>query len=429
MKRILLIFSVALCSIIQIKAQSNLVLNPSFEDYYDTSYIGLGSFSVGWVNDWSDPNRGSSDLYVPHSGGELHTPPSAYNGYEYPHTGYCFAGLVFLDLAGSNFYEYIQGSFRNPLLAGQSYGIECYVSNADAYPNCINDLGFYFSPTKITYTGGGKLPFIPQYANPVSNPIDTRIGWQRITGSYTALGGEQFVSIGNFTPYALCHFSCGDTSPEQGNYLFVDDVAVYDTSKVDTIRLCTNDSVQIDGIWRHNEGLYTELIGGLPIRFYIAPRPYSANLTIIEKPFLAGDSVRITLLQKGGIDSASGNVNFIWVSTNKTIDVPMYNVYGCDSTVRYICGTNIGLGSSLNNKLQWRIYPNPANNFIQIQLKANDLSNYVVSIVDVSGRAVMNQSLVNDKIDISALKSGMYFVSLLNASTAKVLGYEKFVKE
>ena len=411
-------------------AQSNLVMNPSFEDYYDTSYIGLGSFSVGWVNDWSDPNRGSSDLYVPHSGGELHTPPSAYNGYEYPHTGYCFAGLVFLDLAGSNFYEYIQGSFRNPLLAGQSYGIECYVSNADAYPNCINDLGFYFSPTKITYTGGGKLPFIPQYANPTSNPIDTRIGWQRITGSYTALGGEQFLSLGNFTPYALCHFSCGDTSPEQGNYLFVDDVAVYDTSKVDTISLCTNDSVQIDGIWRHNEGLYTELIGGLPIRFYIAPRPHSANLTIIEKPFLTGDSVRITLLQKGGIDSASGNVNFIWVSTNRTIDVPMYNIYGCDSTVRYVCGTNIGIGAlSSSEANSFHIFPNPANDFLQIMFNKNDPNSYSISIIDITGKEIISQSISNAPIDVSLLTNGMYFVKLLNSKTGKLVGTEKFVKE
>ena len=427
MKKIFFSF-ILFCVLNDASAQSNLVLNHSFENYYDTTYVGTASFAIGWVDYWSDPNRGSSDLYVPNSGGEAHTPPSAYNGNEYPHSGYCFAGFVFLDLAGSNFYEYIQGSFLNPLLAGQTYGIECYVSNADAYPNCINDLGFYFSDTQITRTGASILPFTPQYANPVSNPIDTRIGWQRITGSYTALGGEQFLSLGNFTPYALCHFSCGDTSPEQGNYLFVDDVAVYDTSKVDTISLCTNDSVQIDGIWRHNEGLYTELIGGLPIRFYIAPRPYSANLTIIEKPFLTGDSVRITLLQKGGIDSASGNVNFVWVSTNRTIDVPMYNIYGCDSTVRYICGTNIGI-RHISDYIDWHIYPNPANDFIEVKILNADRSRYEISIVDFSGRLITLPPSNTDRINISKLQSGLYFVRLTDIKSLKVMATEKLVKE
>ena len=123
MKKIFFSF-ILFCVLNDAFAQSNLVMNPSFEDYYDTIDIGTFSFYAGWVHDWSDPNRGSSDLYVPNSGGEYYTPPSAYNGFEYPHSGYCFAGFIFLNLAGSNFYEYIQGSFRNPLLAGQTYGIE-----------------------------------------------------------------------------------------------------------------------------------------------------------------------------------------------------------------------------------------------------------------------------------------------------------------
>ena len=430
MKRVLVIFSSMLCAFASVKAQSNMVLNPSFENYYDTSIIGTASFYYGFVTDWSDPNSASSDMFAPHSVSEHYTPPCPIYGFEYPHSGYSYAGFVFLDLAGTNFHEYIQGSFRSPLISGQSYSIECYISNADVMPNCINDLGFYFSDSKLTLSGGGRLLFTPQYANPVTNPIDTRVGWQRITGSYIAHGGEQFVSIGNFMPYPSCHFSCGDTSDVQEAYLFVDDVAVYDTAKVDTIGLCMNDSIKIGGVWRHNSGLYTEMIGGLPVRFYLFQRPYSANLTIIDRPFVNGDSVRISLLQKGGNDSTGlGNQNFLWASHDTSIDIPMYNIYGCDSTVRYRCGTHLGIGDAINNQPLWGVYPNPANDFIHVRLSSNDPAKYSVTIIDVAGREALTHSLAHDKIDISALKSGMYFIKLINTKTGNVVGTEKFVKE
>jgi len=38
-------------------------------------------------------------------------------------------------------------------------------------------------------------------------------------------------------------------------------------------------------------------------------------------------------------------------------------------------------------------------------------------------------SLGNDKIDVTSLKSGMYFIKLVNTKTGVVVGTEKFVKE
>jgi uncharacterized protein involved in outer membrane biogenesis len=107
----------------------------------------------------------------------------------------------------------------------------------------------------------------------------------------------------------------------------------------------------------------------------------------------------------------------------------MYNVYGCDSIVRYTCRTIVGIGKQLNGDIEWSIYPNPANDFLQIILKQNDPTNYSVAIIDVTGQEVLSHSLLNDRIDISALKGGMYFIKLINTKTGNVVGTEKFVKE
>jgi Secretion system C-terminal sorting domain len=414
-------------------AQSNLVLNPGFENHYDTSLIGIASFREGFVTDWSDPNRGSSDYFVPNSYLGSTTPPINFVGFQYPHRGYCYGGFILYDDPSSTAYEYVQSNFASPLQAGKSYGIELYASLSNL-SMCVSDLGFYFSDTQLlSHPLGDKISLTPQYENPSSNLIFEHQEWQRILGHYIAHGGERYLSIGMFKPYSMAHT---DTCAANGgafsfSYLYIDDLAVYDTSKTDTIHLCMNDSVKLGGIWRKTEGFYVDIIDSLSVNFYLKFSPYTNSVTIIDRPFIFGDSTRISFLQTTGNDSsfASSIYNFKWIKSDTVIEIPMYNVYGCDSIVRYTCRTIVGIGKQLNGDIEWSIYPNPANDFLQIILKQNDPTNYSVAIIDVTGQEVLSHSLLNDRIDISALKGGMYFIKLINTKTGNVVGTEKFVKE
>jgi hypothetical protein len=414
------------------KAQSNLVFNPSFEQHYDTSFIGVASFLRHYVNNWSDPNIGSSDYFVPNSYNEYSTPPNSAFGFEYAHMGYAYGGFGFYDGPGSTAYEYVQASFVSPLVAGKSYAIECYVSlGFEGRVICISDLGFYFSDTLVSVDGGYVLLGPAQYENPPLDIINTYKGWQRITGNFTANGGEKYMSIGLFKYYLSAHVDTCTISPSYAStYLFIDDVAVYDTSKTDTIPLCMNDSVQIGATWQKTEGLYTDTIGGLPVNFYVSMRPNSSNLTTIFKPFENGDSVRISLIPSAGNDSLGRSWdNYLYLKNDTIIDIPMFNIYGCDSTVRYVCGWHIGIGNELVNNLSWSIYPNPANDFIEIQFSKNDLASYDILILDITGKEIYTQSIEESKIDIKALNGGLYFIKLKNKKTGNIIGVKKFVKE
>lgn len=407
------------------EAQSNLVLNPSFEEH-DSCWPGIAGFDYGNVLNWSTPNHSNADFFSDYSylGNNkcgydtgFTTVPQSVFGFEYAHVGECYGGFAFLDAPFSNFYEYIQGSFSQSLLVGKSYVIECYVSLGDPYPSCLSNLGFFFTDTLVSVSNSSsRLLYTPQFENDTNHLITEHTGWQRITGSYMANGGERFVSIGNFTPYNMCHVVNCVPYPEpiQGAYLFIDDVAVYDTSKTDTIKLCVNDSVQLGGSWQHTEGLYFDTIAGLPVKFYVSLRPESASLTVVDKPFALGDSVRL---------------GAFWIKNDTIIEVPKHNIYGCDSLVRYLCRTNLSIGNSLSAQMQWSIYPNPANDFIEIQLSKNDLTSYNISILDITGKEILTQSLQQNKIDVTTLNSGMYFVKLMNAKSPEVLGVKKFVKE
>ena len=344
------------------------------------------------------------------------SPPSNVFGFEYAHSGECFARFGFLDAPGGNYYEYVQGTLKTPLIIGQHYSIECYVSISDYLTLCLSDLGFYFSDTSIHITTGGRLLVTPQFENPPTNMITTHNGWQRITGKYTALGGERFFSIGNFNLESACHINnCVPTAdPLFGSYLLIDDVAIYDTAKVDTIHLCINDSIQLGGQWRSSAGLYIDTIGGLPVNFYIEPRHESASLTIIDMPFAIGDSVK---------------AGYIWVKNDTIVEVPKHNIYGCDSLVRYVCRSNVSVESSTSQHVEWNISPNPSHDFIEIKLANNSSPTYHISIFDITGKEILTQSLQQNKIDVTTLNSGMYFVKLMNAKSTEVLGVKKFVKE
>jgi hypothetical protein len=452
MKKCFIVVVLVFCSFIGAYAQSNLVLNPSFEDSWDTCFPSLDGFSYGQVDSWGAIS-GSSDYFLPISWNGSNcttddnttgTPINVF-GFEYAHTGGCYGGFIFLADSFNTDYEGIQGRFRSPLLAGRTYAVEAYVSLAES-SSCISELSFYFSDTELVIPSG-RLNYSPQFQNPVSNMITTHFGWQLIQGSYIAHGGEEFLSIGNFTPYYLCHWNnCSDGSAlDHVAYLFVDDVAVYDTAVIDTIRLCMNDSTEINGSWyKPSSAIVKEMIGTTIVNHYIESRPESVSYTEIYVPYTRGDTIQIghnwvcysevTYPPHFVCDSVDTfgfcyHQIYLWNTRDTNIDDHFQNIYGCDSTVRYICRTNVGIDEIKNSEITWSVYPNPANDFIQIKLSANDPDKYLVKIMDIAGRSLLSQALDNPHIDITNLKSGIYFVSLYNAKTGKLVGNKKFVKE
>ncbi len=70
------------------------------------------------------------------------------------------------------------------------------------------------------------------------------------------------------------------------------------------------------------------------------------------------------------------------------------------------------------------MYPNPANEVVTIELDKNNVD---LNIVDLLGKTVFTQSNVisNRQINVSELKNGVYFISVLKNGT--VLKTEKLI--
>src|ERR1019366_6309597 len=110
----------------------------------------------------------------------------------------------------------------------------------------IAEIGAFFSSGPIVSNGyTGVLNFVPQVVNPSTNLLLSTTGWMLVQGLFVAVGGEGYLTLGNFLPDA------GTTAvPASGlytnfSYYYFDDVSV--------VPLCpgtvTNKTVLCDVTW------------------------------------------------------------------------------------------------------------------------------------------------------------------------------------
>lgn len=92
-------------------------------------------------------------------------------------------------------------------------------------------------------------------------------------------------------------------------------------------------------------------------------------------------------------------------------------------------GTKAGLNSLSvedSNSLKVQVYPSPTNGFVNIKL--SEAIETQVNITDIHGKQQQETVLVNqeNRLDVSALSSGIYFIQLLNDQGERTV---KFIKD
>jgi gliding motility-associated-like protein len=226
----------------------NLVINPSFEDI---SSCPQGPSQLGLANNWDDCNNNADTCSSPDLYGECNALPFPIPGMDPPvgvpanllgnqeaRTGQNYAGIITKEAMAMMdcnaieigiYREYIQGTLSSPLVAGQTYCVEFYVSLADKVKWGTDKFGVYFSNTFVQYdfcNDPHPLPVTPQlvYTGP---PLMNTTEWVQLQWEYTATGGEQYIVIGNFWNNAetpLYDNNCAEMNPYA--YYYIEDVSV-----------------------------------------------------------------------------------------------------------------------------------------------------------------------------------------------------------
>lgn len=263
------------------------------------------------VDNWYELN--SSDYFSSVCTNTYTGIPENVFGEAYSKHGNCYTGFILFQ-ANVEMKEYIYQQLSSPLQAGKMYCLSFYVSRADGITHAIHSIGAHFSNTTPTLFNGYYSNKTPQIINQSGFITDT-VGWTQIQGCYTAIGGEQYITIGNFNSNANTDtLYVGSVNPEPGAYKYA---------------------------------------------YY-----YIDDITLI-------DQTTVSLNEQ---DSENG----------------------------------------------FSVYPNPVNDVLNIKLNSSNYENIHIELFDIYGKNLLSSAYIS-QIDMSKFPKGLYFLSLKNQESVRVI--------
>ncbi len=216
-----------------LKGQQNLVPNSSFEDIPNCVGSGYGfiSFSPPWKE---ATTQGSADIYNtcmiydnPNRPVPLNT-----NGFQWPKTGNGYAaGYTWaMGWVGG---EYPSVKLIQALDQRKKYRVGFYTVLAEESKYSTGTFGIYFSNTEMNVPGINLFDYEPQI-NFFLTPEERDTGnWILLEDTFTSIGGEQYLTFGNFKTGAesdTVYRPTGWNVPGYPffTYYYYDDVFVYE---------------------------------------------------------------------------------------------------------------------------------------------------------------------------------------------------------
>lgn len=220
----------------------NMVYNSSFENYVECPHKidALGTLTT--VEAWYQPTAGSADYFNVCGDRDCCVPKNKL-GYQHAHSGLGYCGIY---CSKTDYREYLQTQLKHPLEAGQTYQLTFYLSLSEYSSGAVATIGGLFTKDRISDTVRSVLMrketkrisskisqtiatyYEPQVVNPYDRVITNVNDWIRVTGTFQANGGEQFLTIGNFYPASQSNVVDLDylTYLLPGAYYYIDDVSL-----------------------------------------------------------------------------------------------------------------------------------------------------------------------------------------------------------
>lgn len=262
-----------------------LVPNPSFEEVTTCpTFASMLDHAAPWFN----PTLGTPELYHACAGSGTYAgvPANLSGGYQQPRTGQGFAGIYIYRSDLADFREYIEVPLLAPLEAGRCYSFSMFVNMPNDFELACDAVGVYFSTGPLTAANAHLLPVTAAIEHQAGTLITDTVGWTEVADSYTAIGGEDHLIIGNFRTDAATNVqSVHPGSWYQGQaYLLVDDVSLLPVEGGldlgSDAAICDGASHQLDAtvpgmsgvLW--NDGLAT------PVRTVTAAGIYSVEVSV-----------------------------------------------------------------------------------------------------------------------------------------------------
>ncbi|WP_290625519.1 T9SS type A sorting domain-containing protein [Altibacter sp.] len=316
-----------------------------------------------------------------------------------------FIAALFASVA--SFAQIAGTSFEEPAI----FTVQ-YVDTGDA--NVAHDLVNNPDEPLVDYAStGGELGFNARYV-----PYDT---------PSEGLTDGDFVGVTDFTPSATVDYTDGtqgyQISDADGNFILEFDTVDLTGTTTPGLSLDFALAINGDGTNGNYEGDGTVNESGSDrLRIYVKDLTNGTEIDIL-------DSTGSDLDDFVPTDSGTGNYIVAWQTgtaallPNTTVQLVIEARMNAGGEAFFFDNIQISgtLGNNTAQDSQFAMYPNPATTYVNITSKVAGAKQ--VSIYDVLGKQVVNTTLINDRLDIGALDSGVYIVKIKqgNATTTKKL--------
>ncbi len=250
------------CSTVTASLPGNceLVCNGSFEGYNQV-YNFDGGIYEGWVQNWGSPTWGTADYYnavlpvaFPNAGYGVPCNSAIYSS---AYSGSAYAGIIVHQSTSLYNSEYLETKLTSTLQAGKVYEISFQAKRAPGGYIPVEEIGIFLTTAQITNTIPiGNTSPITNYTYAASTTNYTLLNdfnnWQKVSFTYTSLGGEQFLTIGKTNTLlpaptvspgpsnSLCVYQTPpNNNPSAWAYLLIDEVSCKENTSPATFTLPT----------------------------------------------------------------------------------------------------------------------------------------------------------------------------------------------
>ncbi|MFT5165220.1 MAG: OOP family OmpA-OmpF porin [Saprospiraceae bacterium] len=220
----------------------NIVPNPGFETYSGTpiGWFYKGQHFTDVMKYWDSATAASPDVFGPKVRVPAHWASKGF-GKQTPHRGESMVGITGYGCEEGKPHcrEYIQIQLVEPLVIGQGYYAEFFVSHLPRSIQ-IDRIGMFFSTSQIKVKTDVLLEFKPQVVakNILSAPEHR---WIKVSGTFIADTEAEYLIIGNFHSDSLTEKRIPFSNCLNYAYYYIDDVVLKKTDPFVKVPVKEND--------------------------------------------------------------------------------------------------------------------------------------------------------------------------------------------
>lgn len=177
---------------------------------------------------WHNPSQASPDIFASCTLNPAISVPSNIVGIQSAFSDSNYIHLLIENRNSTSYYEYVTNELLIPLKKDKLYELIYRISLADYSEYSMDRIGVLFTVNKPFYPTDSRINEMPQLSTPKGFVLADTANWVEIRDTFTAAGGERYLTIGQFYPNDSLQFTFLQNPVNAWASYYIDGVEVHE---------------------------------------------------------------------------------------------------------------------------------------------------------------------------------------------------------